>query len=130
MDPVEGTEAVALTVALRALLELGGSDPFIVLDAEDMAATVKAATMGRMQNTGQACTASKRLIVTEDAFEPFVEGLRQAFTTFAPGDPADPTTSLAPAPRTPPFSRTASTWWSWDWWSRSSPCWSRPPWWP
>src|SRR3712207_2704686 len=61
-----------------------------------MAATVKAATMGRMQNTGQACTASKRLIVTEELYEPFVEGLKQAFSTFAPGDPADPSTSLAP----------------------------------
>ncbi|MGY1609938.1 NAD-dependent succinate-semialdehyde dehydrogenase [Geodermatophilus sp. SYSU D00700] len=80
----------------KSVLELGGSDPFIVLDAEDMAATVKAATMGRMQNTGQACTASKRLIVTEEHYEPFVEGLRQAFSTFSPGDPADRSTSLAP----------------------------------
>src|SRR3712207_2105981 len=61
-----------------------------------MAATVKAATMGRMQNTGQACTASKRLIVTEELYEPFVDGLKQAFSTFAPGDPADPSTTLAP----------------------------------
>ncbi len=80
----------------KSVLELGGSDPFIVLDAEDMEATVKAATAGRMQNTGQACTASKRLIVTEDVYEPFVEGLRQAFGTFAPGDPSDPATTLAP----------------------------------
>jgi succinate-semialdehyde dehydrogenase / glutarate-semialdehyde dehydrogenase len=80
----------------KSVLELGGSDPFIVLDAEDLGATVKAATMGRMQNTGQACTASKRLIVTEELYEPFVEGLRQAFSTFSPGDPADPSTTLAP----------------------------------
>ncbi len=80
----------------KSVLELGGSDPFIVLDAEDLGATVKAATMGRMQNTGQACTASKRLIVTEELYEPFVEGLKQAFATFSPGDPADPSTSLAP----------------------------------
>ena len=80
----------------KSVLELGGSDPFIVLDAEDMGATVKAATRGRMQNTGQACTASKRLIVLEEFYEPFVEGLRQAFAAFAPGDPADPSTSLAP----------------------------------
>ena len=80
----------------KSVLELGGSDPFIVLDTEDLAATVKAATMGRMQNTGQACTASKRLIVTEEHYEPFVQALSQAFSTFAPGDPADPSTSLAP----------------------------------
>jgi succinate-semialdehyde dehydrogenase / glutarate-semialdehyde dehydrogenase len=80
----------------KSVLELGGSDPFIVLDADDLGATVKAATMGRMQNTGQACTASKRLIVTEEFYDPFVEGLKQAFSTFAPGDPADPSPSLAP----------------------------------
>ncbi len=80
----------------KSVLELGGSDPFIVLDADDLGATVKAATMGRMQNTGQACTASKRLIVTEEHYEPFVEGLKQAFATFSPGDPADAATSLAP----------------------------------
>jgi len=80
----------------KSVLELGGSDPFIVLDADDLGATVKAATMGRMQNSGQACIAAKRLIVTEENYEPFVEGLRQAFSTFSPGDPSDPATSLAP----------------------------------
>ncbi|HEY0126218.1 MAG TPA: NAD-dependent succinate-semialdehyde dehydrogenase [Blastococcus sp.] len=80
----------------KSVLELGGSDPFIVLDADDLGATVKAATTGRMQNTGQACTAAKRLIVTEEFYEPFVEGLRQAFSSLTPGDPADPSTSLAP----------------------------------
>ena len=81
----------------KSVLELGGSDPFIVLDTEDLGRTVKAATMGRMQNTGQACIAAKRLIVPEDIYEPFVEGLKQAFSTFSPGDPSDPSTSLAPA---------------------------------
>jgi len=80
----------------KSVLELGGSDPFIVLDSDDLGRTVKAATMGRMQNTGQACIAAKRLIVPEDLFEPFVEGLKQAFGTFSPGDPSDPSTSLAP----------------------------------
>jgi succinate-semialdehyde dehydrogenase/glutarate-semialdehyde dehydrogenase len=80
----------------KSVLELGGSDPFIVLDTEDLGRTVKAATMGRMQNSGQACIAAKRLIVTDDIYEPFVEGLKQAFATFSPGDPSDPSTSLAP----------------------------------
>ena len=78
------------------MLELGGSDPFIVLDTEDLGRTVKAATMGRMQNSGQACIAAKRLIVPEDIYEPFVEGLKQAFAGFSPGDPNDPSTTLAP----------------------------------
>ena len=80
----------------KSVLELGGSDPFIVLDTEDLGKTVKAATMGRMQNSGQACIAAKRLIVPEGIYEPFVEGLKQAFATFTPGDPADPSTTLAP----------------------------------
>ncbi len=80
----------------KSVLELGGSDPFIVLDTDDLGRTVKAATMGRMQNSGQACIAAKRLIVPEDIYEPFVEGLKQAFSGFAPGDPSDPATSLAP----------------------------------
>jgi succinate-semialdehyde dehydrogenase/glutarate-semialdehyde dehydrogenase len=80
----------------KSVLELGGSDPFIVLDDADLGATVKAATMGRMQNTGQACIAAKRMIVPEPIYEPFVQGLKQAFSTFSPGDPADPSTTLAP----------------------------------
>jgi succinate-semialdehyde dehydrogenase/glutarate-semialdehyde dehydrogenase len=80
----------------KSVLELGGSDPFIVLDADDLRSTVKAATTGRMQNTGQACTAAKRLIVTEEFYDDFVTGLQQAFATFEPGDPADPSTTLAP----------------------------------
>jgi succinate-semialdehyde dehydrogenase/glutarate-semialdehyde dehydrogenase len=80
----------------KSVLELGGSDPFIVLDTEDLGRTVKAATMGRMQNSGQACIAAKRIIVTEDIYDDFVAGLQQAFSTFTPGDPADPSTTLAP----------------------------------
>jgi succinate-semialdehyde dehydrogenase / glutarate-semialdehyde dehydrogenase len=100
---VTGSERAGASVAeiagrhlKKSVLELGGSDPFIVLDAEDLGSTVKAATMGRMQNTGQACTAAKRLIVSEDLYDDFVAGLQQAFSTFAPGDPADPSTTLAP----------------------------------
>jgi succinate-semialdehyde dehydrogenase / glutarate-semialdehyde dehydrogenase len=80
----------------KSVLELGGSDPFIVLDTDDLGRTVKAATMGRMQNSGQACIAAKRLIVPEDIYDDFVAGLAQAFGTFTPGDPSDPSTTLAP----------------------------------
>jgi succinate-semialdehyde dehydrogenase/glutarate-semialdehyde dehydrogenase len=80
----------------KSVLELGGSDPFIVLDAEDLGRTVKAATMARMANTGQACIAAKRIIVVDDIYDDFVAGLQQAFSTFTPGDPADPATTLGP----------------------------------
>ena len=80
----------------KSVLELGGSDPFIVLDAPDVGRTVKAATMARMANTGQACIAAKRIIVLDDVFDDVVGGLKQAFSTFTPGDPADPSTTLGP----------------------------------
>jgi succinate-semialdehyde dehydrogenase/glutarate-semialdehyde dehydrogenase len=80
----------------KSVLELGGSDPFIILDAEDLGRTVKAATMGRMANTGQACIAAKRIIVVEDVYDEIVGGLQQAFGGFTPGDPADPATTLGP----------------------------------
>jgi len=80
----------------KSVLELGGSDPFIVLDAPDLGRTVKAATMARMANTGQACIAAKRIIVLADVYDEVVGGLQQAFATFTPGDPADPATTLGP----------------------------------
>ncbi|MFP3480455.1 aldehyde dehydrogenase family protein, partial [Burkholderia sp. SIMBA_057] len=73
----EGAGAAVAEVAGRNLkkyvLELGGSDPFIVLDTEDMDATVKAAVSGRMSNAGQACTAAKRFIVVADLYDEFVQ---------------------------------------------------------
>jgi succinate-semialdehyde dehydrogenase/glutarate-semialdehyde dehydrogenase len=80
----------------KSVLELGGSDPFIVLDAPDLGRTVKAATMARMANTGQACIAAKRIIVLDEVYDQVVGGLTQAFSTFTPGDPADPATTLGP----------------------------------
>ncbi|OMQ15816.1 succinate-semialdehyde dehydrogenase [Modestobacter sp. VKM Ac-2676] len=80
----------------KSVLELGGSDPFIVLDAPDVSKTVQAATMSRTLNTGQACIAAKRFIVMDDVYEEFVAGLTDAFSALQPGDPADPATTLGP----------------------------------
>jgi len=80
----------------KSVLELGGSDPFILLDAPDLGRAVKAAATGRMANTGQSCVASKRIIVLDEVYDDFVAGLAQAFAGFTPGDPADPATSLGP----------------------------------
>lgn len=80
----------------KYVLELGGSDPFIVLDAEDLDATVKAAVAGRMGNAGQACTASKRFIVLEDLYEPFVEQFTARMAKIQPGDPLQETTRFGP----------------------------------
>lgn len=80
----------------KVVLELGGSDAFIVLDTDDMDATVKSATRGRMSNTGQACNAAKRFIVLEPSYDEFVAKLTASFESMTPGDPTDPKTVIGP----------------------------------
>jgi succinate-semialdehyde dehydrogenase/glutarate-semialdehyde dehydrogenase len=80
----------------KYVLELGGSDPFIVLDAENLEATVAAAVNNRLFNGGQACTASKRFIVLDDVYDAFLEKFVEAMREARPGDPADPGTRLGP----------------------------------
>ncbi len=96
----EGAGAVVAGRAGRALkkstLELGGSDAFIVLDDADLDKAVKHAVSGRMGNSGQACTASKRIIVVEALADRFLEKFQAAMEGFKPGDPMDKQTTLAP----------------------------------
>ncbi len=80
----------------KVVLELGGSDAFIVLDSDDLDATVKSATRGRMSNTGQACNAAKRFVVVDSLYDEFTEKLTASFAAMTPGDPADPSTGLGP----------------------------------
>jgi succinate-semialdehyde dehydrogenase / glutarate-semialdehyde dehydrogenase len=80
----------------KSVLELGGSDPFIVLDGERMERTIEAAVRGRMGNTGQSCVASKRFIVLADHYDAFLSGMRDRFAQLRPGDPSDPATTLGP----------------------------------
>jgi succinate-semialdehyde dehydrogenase / glutarate-semialdehyde dehydrogenase len=56
----------------KVVLELGGSDPFVLLSSDDLDTTVEAAIDGRFENTGQACNAAKRIIVAEDIYDDFL----------------------------------------------------------
>lgn len=80
----------------KVVLELGGSDPFIVLDADDLDAVVEQAVGGRLENTGQACNAAKRFIVLDDHYDAFVEKFANALTRVEPGDPSSPETTIGP----------------------------------
>jgi succinate-semialdehyde dehydrogenase/glutarate-semialdehyde dehydrogenase len=80
----------------KTVLELGGSDPFIVLDGERLERTVEAAAMGRLENMGQSCVASKRFIVRAEVYDDFLTGMRDRFAALEPGDPADPATTFGP----------------------------------
>jgi succinate-semialdehyde dehydrogenase/glutarate-semialdehyde dehydrogenase len=99
-----GSEQAGISVAAeagknlkKAVLELGGSDPLIVLDTDDMDKTVKATATARMRNCGQSCNAPKRMIVLADIYEDFVDRLtKHVAEYFVPGDPADPATKLPP----------------------------------
>jgi succinate-semialdehyde dehydrogenase/glutarate-semialdehyde dehydrogenase len=80
----------------KVVLELGGSDPFIVLGTDDLDAVVEAAVGGRLENAGQACNAAKRFIVVDELYEPFLEKFTAALTEVEPGDPTSADTTMGP----------------------------------
>ncbi|MFE0789917.1 NAD-dependent succinate-semialdehyde dehydrogenase [Streptomyces mutabilis] len=71
----------------KVVLELGGSDPFLVLSTDDLDAVVDAAVAARLDNTGQACNAAKRFIVTSDLYDAFVEKFTAALLARQSGAP-------------------------------------------
>ena len=79
-----------------SVLELGGNDPFIVLEDADLEKTVELAVKGRMVNAGQSCVASKRFIVVESVADDFLTAFKQAMSGLEAGDPMDEETTLAP----------------------------------
>ncbi|QDG50927.1 NAD-dependent succinate-semialdehyde dehydrogenase [Persicimonas caeni] len=81
------------------VLELGGSDPFIVLDDCNLDYTVEQAVRGRLINNGQSCIAAKRFIVEEGIYNDFVEKFRDALAGQTMGDPMDDATDLGPMAR-------------------------------
>lgn len=91
----------------KVVLELGGSDPFILLSTDDLDATVAAATEGRLSNAGQACNAAKRFIVIDDLYEPFLEKFSAAMGAVVAGDPRDPASTMGPLSSTAAADRLA-----------------------
>ena len=80
----------------HAVLELGGSDPFIVMPSADLDAAVAAAVASRTTNNGQACINAKRIIVHDDVYETFLGRFTAAMSALTLGDPMDESTELGP----------------------------------
>lgn len=80
----------------KVALELGGSDPFILLSTADLDATVEAAVAARMDNNGQSCNAAKRFIVLDELYDVFAERFVAAFRAFEPTEPTADDCLLGP----------------------------------
>ena len=97
-----GSESAGRQVAANAgrqikpvILELGGSNAFIVLPDADLNLAVEHAIIGRFQNNGQSCIAAKRFLVHADVFDRFVELFKEKIEALKVGDPLDPTTYIS-----------------------------------
>lgn len=78
------------------VLELGGSDPFIVMPSADVDEAAKTAVKARVQNNGQSCIAAKRFIVHADIYDAFVDKFVEHMQALKVGDPTDPDTDVGP----------------------------------
>ncbi|MFI2664435.1 NADP-dependent succinic semialdehyde dehydrogenase [Micromonospora carbonacea] len=98
-----GSEAAGRSVARiagdalkKTVLELGGSDPFLVLPSADVARAAATAVRARCQNNGQSCIAAKRFIVHTDVYDEFVAAFAAGMAALRVGDPAEPGTDVGP----------------------------------
>jgi succinate-semialdehyde dehydrogenase/glutarate-semialdehyde dehydrogenase len=100
---VTGSERAGAAVAeiagrnlKKVVLELGGSDPFILLGTDDLDEAVTAAAEARLDNTGQSCNAAKRFIVADEYYDDFLAKFKQQFDEAKPGDPTAEDTAVGP----------------------------------
>jgi succinate-semialdehyde dehydrogenase / glutarate-semialdehyde dehydrogenase len=100
---VTGSERAGAAVAAIAgrnlkkiVLELGGSDPFILLGTDDLDGAAQAAAEARLDNTGQSCNAAKRFIVVDELYDEFLEKFRERLAAATPGDPTAEGTEVGP----------------------------------
>jgi succinate-semialdehyde dehydrogenase / glutarate-semialdehyde dehydrogenase len=91
--------SIAGSVVKPAVLELGGSDPSIILADADLEKAVDVITLSRILNAGQSCIAAKRLIVESSVHDKFVELLRKKLSTLKVGDPREESTDVGPIAR-------------------------------
>lgn len=83
----------------KTVLELGGSDPYVVLDDADIEQAASACVTSRLINAGQSCIAAKRFVVVETALDEFVERFVEKMKKMSMGDPLDPDTDIGPQAR-------------------------------
>jgi succinate-semialdehyde dehydrogenase/glutarate-semialdehyde dehydrogenase len=88
--------AIAADEIKHTVLELGGSDPFIVMPSADVDSAVDTAVTARVQNNGQSCIAAKRFIVHSDIYDDFVAKFTDKMAALRVGDPADADTDIGP----------------------------------
>jgi succinate-semialdehyde dehydrogenase/glutarate-semialdehyde dehydrogenase len=80
----------------KTVLELGGSDPFVVMPSADIDRAAEVAVTARVQNTGQSCIAAKRFIVHTDVYDAFAERFTEGMRALRVGDPMDEETEVGP----------------------------------
>ncbi|HVD86037.1 MAG TPA: NAD-dependent succinate-semialdehyde dehydrogenase [Solirubrobacterales bacterium] len=100
---VTGSERAGAAVAeiagrnlKKVVLEMGGSDPFILLGTDDLDGAAQAAAEARLDNTGQSCNAAKRFIVVDELYDEFLERFREKLAASKPGDPTAEGTEVGP----------------------------------
>lgn len=99
VDAGRAMAATAGAAVKKTVLELGGSDPYVILEDADLDAAVKTCATARLINSGQTCIAAKRFIVVEPVREAFEAGLVAALRNRPMGDPLDPFTEIGPLAR-------------------------------
>src|SRR3954462_4828394 len=100
---VTGSERAGAAVAeiagrnlKKVVLEMGGSDPFILLGTDDLDGAVTAAAEARLDNTGQSCNAAKRFIVVDELYDEFLEKFKETLGASKTGDPTSEDTEVGP----------------------------------
>ena len=92
----EAIGAIAGSEIKHSVLELGGSDPYLVLPSADVAKAAEVAVTARCQNNGQSCIAAKRFIIHADVYDQFCELFVRGMEALTVGDPMDPATDVGP----------------------------------